>query len=331
LFRLSDGLYVLPEVRKELIAKQQIKQITARDYNYQNMMNGITKPSLRRSEFLAILEKKKELQQKQQHHQQLLTQIENKLSQKKEYFALIKQRDEMRDHVNHLREEYLTTKEAVDFDSAQVTELKSILLPRAIRLKEGEIELLAEQKRLEREKEARDEKMQQYKRTMYYLKRDVLDLVHQLRMIYTITNVKGDWVICGFLLPNSDFTGCDEELISVALGHVCHLMFMLAKYLDVPLRYQMIPRCSRSAITDDITNKGQYPLYSTRVDRTRFEYAVFLLNKNLEQLLHSRKLEVKSLKETLPNLNYLLTSLENERERLLASVHTKMEKDGNET
>jgi len=237
---------------------------------------------------------------------------------------LIKQRDEMRDQVKLLKDEYQRAKEAVEYDTAQVKDLKDALLPRAQKLKEGEIELLAEQKRLDREKQLLDEKMHQYQRTKFYLKRDVLDLIHQLRMIFTITPVRGDLMaICGFPLPNSDsFTGCDEELIAVALGHVCHLLFMLAKYLDVPLRYHMLPRCSRSSVTDDISNRGLYPLYSKGAERTRFEYAVFLLNKNLEQLLHSQKLQVTNLRDTLPNLNHLLTHLENERERLLTPIQS---------
>jgi hypothetical protein len=52
----------------------------------------------------------------------------------------------------------------------------------------------------------------------------------------------------------------------------------------VPLRYPMLPMCSRSSIKDVISNIGRYPLYSKGVDRTRFEYGVFLLNKNLEQV-----------------------------------------------
>ena len=48
----------------------------------------------------------------------------------------------------------------------------------------------------------------------------------------------------------------------------------------------MIPMCSRSVIRDDISQQisPKFPLYSRGVDRTRFEYAVFLLNKNVEQV-----------------------------------------------
>jgi len=117
-------------------------------------------------------------------------------------------------------------------------------------------------------------------------------------------------IINGFPLPNSDFTGCDEEQIATALGVVVHAVSMISKYLELPLRYPMLPMCSRSVIRDEISQQvsPKFPLYSRGVDRTRFEYAVFLLNKNLEQLLNSIGLEVITLRHTLPNLQILLSS-----------------------
>jgi len=59
IFWLSDGPYVLPEIRKELVAKLQIKPITTRARNQRSMSSGSYKPSLKRNEFLSILEKKR--------------------------------------------------------------------------------------------------------------------------------------------------------------------------------------------------------------------------------------------------------------------------------
>lgn len=46
----------------------------------------------------------------------------------------------------------------------------------------------------------------------------------------------------------------------------------------------------------------RFPLFSRGVDRARFEYGVYLLNKNLEQLLQSQGFVAMNLKLTLPNL-----------------------------
>lgn len=214
--------------------------------------------------------------------------------------------------------------------------------------------------------EVPDSSSEKYKAITGYLQRNTLHLIHelvcnatlnrllrqgQIFKIERLTPPRGTyqegsvppvrWTICKFYLPHSNFDGCDEDHTAIALGHVCHLLFMLAKYLDVcllrwvltrfqvPLRYPLNPRCSRSTLTDTITTKGQYPLYSRGVDSARFQYAVFLLNKNVEQvrfsfvedvhdfqLIESQQdcgIKVKSLRETLPNLYRLMMALERKR------------------
>jgi hypothetical protein len=141
-------------------------------------------------------------------------------------------------------------------------------------------------------------------------------LVCQLRDVYRVERLDdGTYTINGFVLPNSNFTGCDEEKIATALGYVCHALQLLCRYLGVPLRYPMAPMLSRSSIQDPISNLGKYPLYSKGQDATRFEYGVFLLNKNLEQLVHSEGLEIESLRATLPNLKLLLDSFKSNQDR----------------
>jgi len=120
--------------------------------------------------------------------------------------------------------------------------------------------------------------------------------------------------ILGVPLPNSVFTGCDDETVSTALGFASHLIHMLAYYLEVPLRFPIRPMSSRSTISDPITaslgDSRQFPLYAKGSDRYRFEYAVFLLNKNIEQLMNSQGLvNLVDLRNTLPNLRYLILSL----------------------
>lgn len=52
----------------------------------------------------------------------------------------------------------------------------------------------------------------------------------------------------------------------------------------------------------------RFPLYSQGVEDYRFHYAVFLLNKNVEQLCASQDVLCTDLRQTLPNLaNLLLT------------------------
>jgi hypothetical protein len=98
-----------------------------------------------------------------------------------------------------------------------------------------------------------------------------------------------EWLVGGLYLPHSHFVGCEQDEIATALGYVCHMVCVAAVWLNVPLRYAMSAASSRSTITDLInpqtSNSPKFPLYARGVDRTRFEYAVFLLNKNIEQLV----------------------------------------------
>jgi len=65
---------------------------------------------------------------------------------------------------------------------------------------------------------------------------------------------------------------------------------------------------SRSQIQDPISNvAGRYPLFSKGQDSMKFEYGVFLLNKNLEQLSTFLNVDI-NLRATLPNLKLILDS-----------------------
>lgn len=124
-------------------------------------------------------------------------------------------------------------------------------------------------------------------------------------------------------LPNAeDLDSEPPEVISAALGHVAHVLQLLAFYLKQALPYPVTPRGSSSTVYDPISllqhnsrstsaNAEQtlrtYPLFSKSVPRFRFEYAVFLLNQDIRVLLESAyNLRVLDIRQTLPNLKYLL-------------------------
>ena len=116
--------------------------------------------------------------------------------------------------------------------------------------------------------------------------------------------------ICGLPLPNSSYDGADEDVISAALGLVAQLTNALQYYLGVPLPYPITPYGSRSIVHDPISilsdNQRIFPLFSKGTIAFRFDYGVFLLNKNIECLAESQGLKVVDIRQTLPNLKYLL-------------------------
>ncbi|RHZ08868.1 hypothetical protein DYB31_006485 [Aphanomyces astaci] len=80
--------------------------------------------------------------------------------------------------------------------------------------------------------------------------------------------------------------GKDEELLSTALGYIAHFVFLVAKYLNVNLRYAIVHLSSRSYMRDDVNDPhGEYPLYKRGVDKDRFDKAFLFLRKDVEQRL----------------------------------------------
>ncbi|XP_075876016.1 UV radiation resistance-associated gene protein [Nelusetta ayraudi] len=139
-------------------------------------------------------------------------------------------------------------------------------------------------------------------------------LLSELSYIYPIDVAnQSDYVICGVKLPNSeDFQAKDDGSVAVALGYTSHLVLMVSCLLQVPLRYPVMHKGSRSSIKDTITDRlsereREFPLYS-RGERFHFEYGVYLLNKNIAQLRYQHGLTTPDLQQTLPNLKNFLES-----------------------
>ncbi|KAJ3225402.1 Golgi transport complex subunit 3 [Clydaea vesicula] len=140
-----------------------------------------------------------------------------------------------------------------------------------------------------------------------------LELLFQLRE--EAINNSVHFFIRGIFLPNSDYKSHDEERIATALGFTAHLVNMISYYLDIKLRYPIKSMSSRSLVTDNITlmyrGNTVFPLYSRGVEKFRFEYGVFLLNKNIEQLLNYLDIFITSseLRNTLPNIQKIFDNV----------------------
>jgi hypothetical protein len=149
-------------------------------------------------------------------------------------------------------------------------------------------------------------------------------LISELAIVFPIEPVDAACLlfsICDIPLPNSNFESTrhvsstykyDEEHIASALGYAAQVVHILAAYLAIPLHYPIKCIGSRSVVQDPISQmKGPkiFPLYAKGVDRYRFEYALFLLNKNIEQLMLEYNIIVLDLRQTLPNLKNLYLTL----------------------
>ena len=113
---------------------------------------------------------------------------------------------------------------------------------------------------------------------------------------------------------------------AAALGDVAQMCVQLAAILDVRLRYPVCVCPSRSYICDfhhvkptrgrgnygasaKKLTKVEFPLFLEHpADRTKYTYGVFLLNKNLEQLLNAHGLRSAGPRHTLQNLRRILNA-----------------------
>ncbi|KAK2828844.1 hypothetical protein Q5P01_019878 [Channa striata] len=155
-------------------------------------------------------------------------------------------------------------------------------------------------------------KREQFLKSNAHLTFRCRQLLSELSYIYPIDVAnQSDYVICGVKLPNSeDFQAKDDGSIAVALGYTAHLVLMISCFLQIPLRYPVIHKGSRSSIKDTITDRlsekeREFPLYP-RGERFHFEYGVYLLNKNIAQLRYQHGLTTPDLQQTLPNLKNFL-------------------------
>ncbi|WEW61125.1 hypothetical protein PRK78_006615 [Emydomyces testavorans] len=136
-------------------------------------------------------------------------------------------------------------------------------------------------------------------------------ICEDLSSIYPIEPIAGktlSFTILGIPLPNSNFENIDKEAVAAALGYTAHLVYLLSFYLSVPLPYPIQPYSSNSFIQDPISvgmTQRTFPLYPVNT-HYRFEYGVFLLNKDIEYLLDRQGFRVLDIRQTLPNLKYLL-------------------------
>jgi UV radiation resistance-associated gene protein len=136
-------------------------------------------------------------------------------------------------------------------------------------------------------------------------------ICESLLAIFPIEPVRNrtlQFTIRGIHLPNSAYDDTNRDEIAAALGFTAHLVHLLGLYLSSPLPYPIEPSGSTSHITDPISiglSQRIYPLYPITVPY-KFEYAVFLLNKDIEALMHKNGLRVLDIRHTLPNLKYLL-------------------------
>ena len=79
----------------------------------------------------------------------------------------------------------------------------------------------------------------------------------------------------------------NDQQNEVIIGYVAHAVKLISTILNLPLRYPVLFRASKSYVIEQMNNENacQYPLFKQNsVQENAFSDAVMLLNKNLSQL-----------------------------------------------
>ncbi|RLN31118.1 hypothetical protein C2845_PM05G06590 [Panicum miliaceum] len=138
--------------------------------------------------------------------------------------------------------------------------------------------------------------------------------------------------------PNAKKTGyfsdkTDFQKSSSVLGYAAHAVSLNASYLNVPLRYPLRFGGSQSYILDPSPSVEpsfmtsvvssvplstsmrtmEFPLFFDGQETTRSAYAIFLLNKDIEQLLNYIGAESLGPRHVLANLKQLTTIIQSQQ------------------
>ena len=126
----------------------------------------------------------------------------------------------------------------------------------------------------------------------FLLEAQRIRLFCDLQAVYPITQeLNQQYRIRGLLLHCNLSTGTPDDELSAAVGHLAHLVSMMAKFLHVQLRYLISFQASSSCIQDD---RGQiFPLFTGRsVDKNLFETGFSLLGRNVDFLCETRSIKI---------------------------------------
>lgn len=322
---LRDGYYVLPK------ALDHLKLIDAATSN----PDSFTQPSLSFDSIMKISNLQACVVDAEFTKVSVQTQISDILSDDKEnLFLLRKRRNELQSELKRIQTFRYTQNTKVSHIRKKIQQLQ-------LRIKSSTDAIMtseARQRAMTRSSTEIDQIITIDKTVIldeqFKLKKERSRIVEDLSFIFPLLPIPGrllNFTICGlpfvdtnFLPENPDdvelvnlwvkdtFNMDVDDVIGAAYGFACQLVSMLSYYLGVPLRYPIQPFGSQSFIIDPISaiqGSRTFPLWTKGSLYFRFQYAAYLFNKNVEQLLNTQEVMIADIVQVLANLKNLMLIL----------------------
>jgi hypothetical protein len=246
----------------------------------------------------------------------LAEEIETILKDNQEAIGTVEQVPEAEERLKTVEAAVVAEKRRVDAVRRRRDELQASIQNRRELIQKGRDIDIQREKDLgpERDKyEALKEVVEQIQDDITGQRRRVCEDIQKVFPIEPVPGKSLLFTIRGLVLPNSSLEDANHDVTAAALSHVAQVLSLLSPYLSVDLPYPMVVTGSTSTITDPLAihstaqnNPRIYPLFTKGVVRYRFEYGVFLVNKNIEILSNSLGIRPVDFRHTLPNLKYLL-------------------------
>ncbi|KAJ3452057.1 uv radiation resistance-associated protein [Anaeramoeba flamelloides] len=303
-FKFKKGFYTSSNVVKNMQIKPEYK-LRKKRINRISQSNPIHKTQSI-DQLLNVFKGIRYLERIKSDNQSSVDEIGKKMEGKQEIVEKIQEFYEKRTRLKKLRAILEFKRKVVSEKRQELKKRKDPLIPKTRKLVENIQELKERKNELQNQEKEMEHVWKKRNRIMACIVARKENMLRDLRMIFPIKEQKDSRIltISGIPLPITDFEKYDPEMIASAFGYVAHLLNMLSKYLETPLRYPVNPRGSRSTIRDEVTNLNnpEFPLYLKNVQNERFQVAVLMINKNIQQILNSRHLNIISKKHTLANL-----------------------------
>ncbi|XP_068687348.1 UV radiation resistance-associated protein-like [Montipora foliosa] len=314
IFGLNDGYYGAPGLHYlNEVEGRDLKRKASIKVELEQVQPSYKIPSVQR-----LLMIQKAIQQTQLSVKEVCHSIQAKVESDLKCTSQLSEEEVLKLKIKLLKEEFIAKKQLLHQEREGEQGTLAKLQTRESNLTTNRQQLKTDKSSLREHKKAHIEGRESLVKLNAQVNMRRRQLVSELMNIYPIAELQGskEYVICGVRLPNcesDEFAAMDDETLSVALGYTCHLVSMIARYLELPLRYPVNSSGSRSTVNDFTIEKVQekdrkFPLFSKGKEGTKFFYGTFLLNKNIAQIRQYNGLGTPNLRNTLPNLKDLLDS-----------------------